>query len=128
MRNLRQGQRQHPGMQGQLWRDTTASSSSTLPELTESNFLWPLPQPKIIFFLSFFLPAPHSLRRICFTLPPLLYGLKGEKRTNPVSPTTLRIQSKSCRSMLAAICRSLICSELDHLLWLLFLDNDHGLQ
>lgn len=75
-------------------------------------------------FFSSFPPIPDQLSAsLC---PPSLCELQGEKRTNLENPTMLRIQSKSCSSMLAEIC-SLICSEFDHLVWLLFLDSDHGM-
>lgn len=54
-------------------------------QFTESNFLWPLHQPEVIFLLSFFLPSPYSLIRSAhFTTPYLpTTQLKGGKKDKP---------------------------------------------
>lgn len=73
-----------------------------------------------------FSPFPPFLDQKCLLhSPPLVYGLKGKKGQTLQAQQCWGSSANPANQCKLKFAGGLICSELAHLVWLVFLDNDH---
>lgn len=85
MRNLRQGQRQHPGMQGQLWRHHGQQQLNS-PWAHRKQFPLASASAKDYFLPFIFSPCPPFLEKNLLHSAPLAVWIKGGKKDKPCEP------------------------------------------